>query len=270
MKRFVNIIIIRFSNFAVFQFFPKYVKEIVYKLIIKSPMSYLNFNNIVLPAKYLRYCGNKFKDNKFFLSSAFKEANRLVKHFGLNINSCVLDVGCGVGRLPIGIFNQIGEIKKYIGIDVSARAIRWCQNYLNRKHPNFRFKYINIENQRYNPHGKKIDKKFSLPFDDSEFDIIYLYSVFSHMTIVDIKLYLKEFRRLLEPSGKIFLTAFVEDGVPNMNINPTDYKMMWDGPLHCVRYEKKYFESVLKDYNFKIGKFEYGTETDGQSAFYIF
>jgi len=174
-----------------------------------------------------------------------------------------------VGRLPIGILNQIGDIKKYYGIDVSARALEWFQHYINHRHPTFQFKHIDIESQRYNPHGKKIDNKFSLPFNDREFDILYLYSVFSHMTIEDIKFYLNEFRRLIEPSGKIFLTAFIEENVPDMEINPPDYKMTWSGPLHCVRYNKEFFESILKNYNFKIDNFEYANETNGQSAFYI-
>jgi hypothetical protein len=89
------------------------------------------------------------------------------------------------------------------------------------------------------------------------------------MKIDNIKLYLNEFRRLLEPSGKIFLTAFVEENVPDMEINPPNYKMTWSGPLHCVRYNKEFFESIFLNYNFNIDKFEYGNETNGQSAFYL-
>ena len=268
MRYLANTILNRF-NFRVYKFIPKYIKEIIHKVIIQSPLSYVKYSNVILPAKHLRFCGSKFNDNKFFFSSALSEANRLINHFELSINSRVLDVGCGVGRLPIGILNQIGNIDKYFGIDVSTRAIEWCQRFINRGHPTFQFIHIDMENQRYNPHGKKIDNKYSLPFNDKEFDIIYLYSVFSHMPIDDIKLYLKEFRRLLSPSGKIFLTAFIEENVPDMEINPQNYKMTWSGPLHCVRYNKEFFKSILKNHNFKIDSFEYANETNGQSALYI-
>ncbi len=256
-------------NFKVYKFIPKYIRNIIHKITAQSPINYVKHNNTILPAKHLRFCGTNFNDNDYFFSSACLEAKRLINHFDLDKSSRILDVGCGVGRLPIGILNQIGDINKYYGIDVSVRAIEWCQHFINRWHPTFQFEHIDIENQRYNPKGVSIDNKFSLPFNEREFDIIYLYSVFSHMTIEDIKLYLKEFRRLLEPSGKIFLTAFVEENVPNITINPKNYKMTWSGPLHCVRYNKKYFESILKNFNFKIDNFEYGNETNGQSAFYL-
>jgi len=50
--------------------------------------------------------------------------------------------------------------------------------------------WIDVENTRYNPEGEKFSEKFKLPFDDHSFDIIYLYSVFSHMTDQDIIIYL--------------------------------------------------------------------------------
>jgi SAM-dependent methyltransferase len=268
MRQLASTILSRF-NFKVYKFIPKAIKDTIHKLIAQSPINYVKYKNTILPAKHLRFCGSEFNENKFFYSSALTEANRLIDRFELNINSRILDVGCGVGRLPIGILNRLGDIKKYEGIDVSARAIDWCQRFINRWHPTFQFNHINIENPRYNPHGKKVDYKFSLPFQNREFDIIYLYSVFSHMKIDNIKLYLNEFRRLLEPSGKIFLTAFVEENVPDMEINPPNYKMTWSGPLHCVRYNKEFFESIFLNYNFNIDKFEYGNETNGQSAFYL-
>ncbi|MFX1503843.1 MAG: class I SAM-dependent methyltransferase [Promethearchaeota archaeon] len=252
-----------------YQFFPKSIKDIIHKLISQSPTNYVKYKNTVLPAKHLRFCGSEFNNDKFFFSSALVEANRLINRFELNINSQLLDVGCGVGRLPIGILNRLGDIKKYNGIDVSARAIEWCQRFINRWHPNFQFKHIDMENPRYNPQGKKVKNNFSLPFKNREFDIIYLYSVFSHMKMDDIQLYLKEFSRLLEPSGKIFLTAFIEENVPDMEINPPHYRMTWSGPLHCVRYNKEFFKSILKNHNFTIDSFEYGNETNGQSAFYL-
>lgn len=268
MRYLANSLINRF-NLKVNKFIPKYIKDTIHKIIAKSLLNYVKYNNVILPAKHLRFCGSKFNDNEFFFSSAISEANRLIDYFKLNINTRVLDVGCGVGRLPIGILNRIGEIKNYYGIDVSARAIEWCQRFINRLHPTFQFKHIDVENLRYNPQGKKIDNKYSLPFNDKEFDIIYLYSVFSHMSIDDIKLYLMEFRRLLAPSGKVFLTAFIEENVPDMEINPPDYKMTWSGPLHCVRYNKEFFISILENHNFEVNNFEYGNETNGQSAFYL-
>lgn len=231
----------------------------------------MRYKKVILPAKHLRFCGTKFRDDEYFLASAQAEANRLVEHFGLTVNSRVLDVGCGVGRLAIGILSRIGEIQHYRGVDVSKRSIQWCQRHITREHSSYQFIHIDVKNLRYNPSGKAIDVDFRLPFDDQElFDIIYLYAVFSNMTKEDVRSYLKEFQRLLAPSGKIFLTAFIEDGVPDMTINPRGYKgRNWKGPLHCVRYKKDFFESLLAENGFGVNHFDYEKETDGQSALYI-
>ena len=177
-----------------------------------------------------------------------------------------MDIGCGPGRLPIGIISRIGELRAYRGIDVSGTPIEWCKKYIGEKYPTFQFIHINAKNERYNPDGSPLER---LPFPDKAFDIIYLYSVFSHMKPPDIKYYLSEFRRLLKPIGHIFLTAFVEKNVPEMEENPPDYKQQWKGALHCVRYEKKFFEKMLRDHGFKIEKHAYGAETDGQSGYYL-
>jgi ubiquinone/menaquinone biosynthesis C-methylase UbiE len=127
-----------------------------------------------------------------------------------------------------------------------------------------------VKNPRYNPKGATIGIDFKLPFDDNEFDIIYLYSVFSHMTTDDVEVYLKEFKRLLTRSGKIFLTAFIADGVSDMTINPPDYQLKnWSGPLHCVRYNKDFFSALLAENDFVLDRIDYEQETNGQSALYI-
>ncbi len=230
----------------------------------------VRFENAILPAKHLRLCGPEFRRDSYFLASAKAEADRLIQQFGLTEKSSVLDVGCGVGRLTIGIISQLGNIQKYRGIDISKASIRWCQKHITSKHPNFQFIHIDASNPRYNPKGVKIGVDFKLPFDDHEFDIIYLYSVFSHMTTDDIKVYLKEFKRILTRSGKIFLTAFIADGVPDMTINPPNYQLKnWSGPLHCVRYNKDFFSALLAENDFVLDRMDYEQETNGQSAIYV-
>ena len=84
-----------------------------------------------------------------------------------------------------------------------------------------------------------------------------------------VEIYLKDFRRILKPGGKIFLTAFIEEDVPEMIINPEDYRMNWSGPLHCVCYDESYFRKLLSENGFNLDLFDYEKETDGQSGLYI-
>ncbi|MCF7844978.1 MAG: class I SAM-dependent methyltransferase [Kiritimatiellales bacterium] len=231
------------------------------KNLIKSDVA--KHRGITIPAKHLRFGGNNFIDNESFLHSGEREAMRLQGEFGLRKGSALLEIGCGPGRLPIGIINTIGELRAYRGVDVSDVAIDWCKKNIEKQYPTFQFLRLNIKNDRYNPEG---NDSIKLPFPDQAFDVIYLYSVFSHMKTPDIRAYLSEFKRLLKSNGNVFLTAFIEENVPEMEENPKDYMQDWKGALHCVRYDKKYFEKLVGEFGFKIDKLKHGVETDGQSA----
>ena len=125
-----------------------------------------------------------------------------------------------------------------------------------------------MKNVQYNPRGKQ--NMTRLPLQNRTFDILYLYSVFSHLEIEDIRFYMKEFQRLLKPTGKIFLTGFIEENVPEVSINPPNYIMDWgNSPLHCVRYNKEYLTNIFRGYGFQVDKLKYGTETNSQSAIYL-
>lgn len=223
----------------------------------------------VLPARWMRTGGRHFQDDRRFLASGEAEADRLQRFLDCSRASRILDIGCGVGRLPIGIIRRLGDVRRYEGVDATQRSVRWCTRYLTPSHPRFRFTHLNVCNARYNPAGDVLNDDFRFPFDDASFDIVYLYSVFSHMKWEETERYVGEFRRLLAPNGKVFLTAFVEENVPPVTVNPEEGAMRWRGPLHCVRYERTHFEDMLRSHNCVVHSYEYGRETDGQSAYVL-
>lgn len=153
------------------------------------------YKNHVLQAGTLRTGGPTFQDNAYYISSAENKVSRLMKHFNFNSSMRLLDVGCGSGRLAIGIVSVLGNISRYQGIDVSKPRIDWCARRISASHTNFLLTHIDVENSRYNPRGQGITNGFSLPLSDGEFDIIYLYSVFSHMVASQVDRYLEEIRR---------------------------------------------------------------------------
>lgn len=220
----------------------------------------------VIPARHLRFGGANFADDGEFLRSGEREADRLVRDFGLTASSRVLEVGCGTGRLPIGILRRVDPIACYRGVDVSETAVRWCRRHIESRHPRFGFVRLDLRNARYNPEGATSDDRFRLPFQDAAFDIIYLYSVFSHLLQNDVEGYLAEFRRLLAPGGRVFLTAFVEENVEPVAENPEGYRRPWKGALHCVRYDRAFFGELLARHGLRMEKMDYATETDGQSG----
>jgi SAM-dependent methyltransferase len=223
----------------------------------------------VLPAQHLRFGGPEFKDDTFFLASGRKEAQRLIDRCGLTSETRILDIGCGVGRLAIGILSLMEKPPRYWGLDVDTHSVRWCKRHIEAKQSRFQFDRVNALNRRYNPSGVDLEASFRLPYENASFELVYLYSVFSHMMPKDVELYLAQFHRLLTTTGEIFLTNFVETNVPDVVENPEGYHREWTGALHCVRYEQRYFESLIRGAGFEIRGFDYGQETDGQSAFYL-
>ena len=82
----------------------------------------------------------------------------------------------------------------------------------------------------------------------------------------DMKIYLRDIRRLLRPNGRVIFTAFTEENVPNVRINPPNYIFKkCQGALHIVRYKRKYLFKILEDAGFEILHFGPRSELDTQS-----
>jgi SAM-dependent methyltransferase len=229
---------------------------------------YVVHHQVVLPPPGLRKCEAAFRDDSYFLQSAQWEADRVIQRCSVTRHSRILDVGCGPGRFPIGLLSRLGDLAQYWGMDVQVRSIQWCQRYLTRAHPTVQFRHLNVHNLRYNPGGERLDASFRFPFPERSFDLIYLYSVFSHMISADIRVYLHDFQRLLVRTGWLCFTGFLEVGVPEMMSNPPGYRPRFRGPLHRVRYNKAFFKAMLQEESFAVKRFEYATEPDGQSVVY--
>lgn len=103
----------------------------------------------------------------------------------INDNKKILDVGCGAGQL-------IREIKKknkkckVVGIDFNVN--------INR---------LSIEGCKF-----KIEDIRKLSFKDNSFDLVYALDTLEH--IKDIKLAIKNIKRVLKPRGKLIITGPTE------------------------------------------------------------
>ena len=228
---------------------------------------YVVFDGSRLPRPELRWCGHEFKDNAFYVHSAEVEAKRVLGLLGSHAtNKRVLDIGCGQGRLAIGLLRSLADVR-YDGFDIHKTSIKWCKKYIQTTNENYRFIYMDVSNERYNSSGKAIENDFRLPFANARYDLIYLYSVFSHMREADMRAYVGELGRLLKRNGKVFLTTYIEEFVPHCTINPENYIFReTTGPLHIVRYEKNYLFNIFGEQGFIVDGYSHATETDSQST----
>jgi SAM-dependent methyltransferase len=235
-----------------------------------GPLAAVEYEGIPIPPPGERQGGDNFRQDERFVQAGVADARRLEEAFGLAATTPVLDVGCGNGRLAIGLLRHVGEMQSYTGIDVSARSIAWCEKHLASRYPGLRFVHLDVENERYNPGGSDLSGTFRLPLPDASVDVIYLYSVFSHMETDHIRRYLREFARVLRDGGGIFLTAFLEDDVPKMEVNPPGYLGVdWEGALHCVRYERGFFEELVDEAGLRIDRLDHRSDTNDQSAVFV-
>ena len=142
---------------------------------------------MIMPPSDLTPCGRLTATPEEFYTSACDEADRLKSEMELAERSRILDVGCGVGRLPIGLLARNMPFLSYLGTDVSLRRIKWCKRNIQNKDNRLDFQFINLKNDRYNPRGKV---QLDVGIKGKKFEIIYLYSVFSHLLQPDIEKYL--------------------------------------------------------------------------------
>jgi SAM-dependent methyltransferase len=120
--------------------------------------------------------------------------------------SDVLDVGCGV-RFTQAITNREIPIKSYTGVDVHPPLIAYLQE--NVDDPRFSFAHWDVQNARYNPTGAKLAPDSLLPVEGT-FDIIWLFSVFTHLEPSDAGALLAILRRYVRPGGALFFSAFLD------------------------------------------------------------
>lgn len=230
---------------------------------------YVSYDGARLPPYGMRYCGSAFRDDETFLSSSRSEAQRLVNQLGVGPGFRILEIGCGPGRLPIGLIRDVPDIGAYHGVDLDTPAIDWCTRHISRAYPNYVFHVVDAQNDRYQPDGPVMDDTFSLPVPGNFFDLVYLYAVFTNMLERDVKVYLDVFHRVLRPGGRVFLTAFMEEGVPPITVNPAEYAPDTSEPLHFARYEKGHLLSLFDEAGFTIDRIDYGVELAGASAVYL-
>jgi SAM-dependent methyltransferase len=133
----------------------------------------------------------------------------------------VFDFGCGCGRLARQLIQQKPRPERYLGVDLHAGMIAWCQHNLAPAGPGFEFAHHDVYNYHFNPgHEKALILPF--PAEDHAFSLVIAWSVFTHLNEGQAVHYLREAARILAPGGVFHSTWFLfdkSDGFPMMTDN---------------------------------------------------
>ena len=132
-------------------------------------------------------------DPEAYLSAGKKYVRKMVEILeasGVSVapGMRILDFGCGDGMM-LRNFREVAESGEAWGVDINGSQMVWCQRHLS---PPFKF----VTTTSF-PH---------LPFEAGSFDLIYSFSVFTH--ICDLaEAWLLELRRILRRGGVLYLTV---------------------------------------------------------------
>ena len=201
----------------------------------------------------------------------------ILKRHGLTPDMHILDVGCGQGRMarPLVEFLEGGS---YNGFDISGTGIKWSQeNYADV--PNFKFQHVPVFNKRYNPKGTVKASEFVFPYDDNQFDLIFLTSVFTHMFKDDVANYLTQISRVLKPGRKALITWFLlNDRARNADAPFFDFAYDFDdvsktttpkNPEAALAFDETFVRALYDKSGLKLEIIEHGTWARPDSPFQL-
>ncbi len=133
----------------------------------------------------------------------------VLKRTDLPSTGSVLDIGCGSGRMARQFVDHLKPRGRYVGMEIQKRFVDWCNENIAPVNPAFEFYHQDIYNGGYSPEGKVKASEYRFPFEDGSFDVIILYSVFTHLLPEDAGNYLREISRLLKPGGHCYSTWYL-------------------------------------------------------------
>jgi SAM-dependent methyltransferase len=228
-------------------------------------------HRLPMPPERLRFMR---ETDERFVATAHELADLVLEHAGPEAR--VLDVGSGYGRLAFGLVDR-GFAGRYDGFDILPKHVAWCRKHLSPVVASLRFHHLDVRNARYNPEGRIDPTRARFPVNGS-FDVVALFSVFTHMDRPSLSHYLAEIHRVLRPGGVAVSTFFLWDEArldaitssaamyPMVHELDRDTRYMnAEDPLHAIAYRRSLVLDLIAEAGFQVEDVELG-HWDGRTA----
>jgi SAM-dependent methyltransferase len=169
-----------------------------------------------LPPPVLRYRVHGYLDGKGFLEAGTVCAEEIRSSLQLAGKELygfheVLDFGCGCGRV-LRHFHDHPPSCRLHGTDIDPSAIAWCR--------------ANLSCASFS----KNDLLPPLPFPDAAFDLVYAFSVFTHLDENYQLRWLEELKRVVKPGGTLMISthgAYAQADIAyNVVFSPADMETL--------------------------------------------
>lgn len=181
-------------------------------------------------------------ESEYFAEHKVQEIKKLEKNQKLNI----LDFGCGDG-ISSTFFLKYFSKSNYIGVDVSLDSISQAQTKISNK-----AKFIHFN-------GVK------LPFNDDEFDVVFVACVFHHIDFSLHKQIFVEILRVLKKGGRLYVFE-------HNPYNPITRRIVNTCPFDkdAVLLKPAYLNDLLYKTGFEKVKIKYILFFPRHSVFFLF
>ena len=185
------------------------------------------------PARLRAQVGPLHANAEFFLASG-KHNAELIRDVLLEAGSpieqldALLDWGCGCGR----VLRQWSGLTRtpVFGCDINPKMVAWCNNHLP---------FVEAAVNELSP---------PLPYRDSTFDLVYAFSVMTHLSEDLQHAWVRECRRVLKPGGYLLFSTLGEYFVARNRLTDDERRSFESGNL-VVLYESSAGTSLCSAYH---------------------
>jgi len=185
------------------------------------------------PARLRAQVGPAHADASYFLESGRQHAGlirELLREDGTSIEDldALLDWGCGCGR----VLRQWADLAatRVVGCDIDPRMIEWCERNLP---------FVDVAVTGMSP---------PLPYGGETFDLIYAFSVFTHLTQPLQHDWVAECRRVLRPGGYLLISTLGEHYASLDRLTSSELESFKSGKV-VVLYERSAGTSLCSAYH---------------------
>jgi len=122
----------------------------------------------------------------------------------------ILDIGCGNGRLAIGLMLGERNPRNYLGLDIIPDCIKFG-NEAFAKWPAYKFALLEVNNARYYSKAKNKGVGAAFPVKPGIWDVLICSSLFTHIKNESLIIqYFDQMNTAAQEEAKIFMTFFFE------------------------------------------------------------
>lgn len=128
-------------------------------------------------------------DKQLDLPALHQSLLKELKHFGIQPDEQVLEIGCGTGNLTQALLETLGPSGRVTALEISMRMLERAQNKIGVDEPRVRWQVA--------------DAAHPLPFHDASIDRIMFYQVWPHFGCHETVL--RHCLPVLKPGGKLHI-----------------------------------------------------------------